>query len=131
MERVSGGDLQVYFNRYSLSERQVALVMHQLLQAINYLSRHGIVHRDIKPQNILVEVVPNTKKIINIKLTDFGLSKIVKPGETMMGSCGTPQYIAPDILLNQGYDKQIDMWSCGVLFYQLVCGTLPFKSKNK
>ena len=49
----------------------------------------------------------------------------------MMESCGTPQYISPEILLNQGYDKQIDMWSCGVLFYQLVCGTLPFKNKNK
>lgn len=99
MERVPGGDLQVYFNRYSLSERQVSLVMHQLLQSINYLSSHGIVHRDIKPQNILVDVVPNTKKIINIKLTDFGLSKIVKPGETMLESCGTPQYIAPEVLL--------------------------------
>ena len=88
-------------------------------------------HRDIKPQNILVEVVPNTKKIINIKLTDFGLSKIVKPGETMSESCGTPQYIAPEVLLSQGYDKQIDMWSCGVLFHYLACGTLPFKNKNK
>ena len=78
-----------------------------------------------------MEVVPNTKKIVNIKLTDFGLSKIVRPSETMTESCGTPQYIAPEILYNNGYDNKVDMWSCGVLFYYLVCGTLPFKNKNK
>lgn len=99
MEQIPGGDLQVYLNKYSLSERQIALVMHQLLQSVHYLASHGIVHRDIKPHNILVEVEPDTKKITNIKLTDFGLSKIVKPGESMSEDCGTPSYIAPEILL--------------------------------
>ena len=89
----------MYLNKYSLSEQQIALVMSQLLKTIHYLSSHGIVHRDIKPHNILVEVEPSSKKFLNIKLTDFGLSKIVMPGESMSEDCGTPSYIAPEILL--------------------------------
>jgi len=63
----------------------------------------GIVHRDLKPENILVERDPVTNEVSHVKLTDFGLSKIVVPGEVMMDSCGTPAYVAPEVLTKHGY----------------------------
>jgi serine/threonine protein kinase len=63
----------------------------------------GIVHRDLKPENILVTLEPGTNKVKNTKLTDFGLSKIIVPGEIMTDSCGTPAYVAPEVLVKNGY----------------------------
>jgi serine/threonine protein kinase len=85
------------------------------------LHQCGIVHRDLKPENILIEKDIETEEIIKIKITDFGLSKIVVPNEIMMESCGTPAYVAPEVLLKKGYRKEVDMWSAGVIFYTLVC----------
>lgn len=72
--------------------------MYQLINAIKYIHSCGIVHRDLKPENILIEKDLETEEIINIKVTDFGLSKIVLPVEIMMESCGTPAYVAPEVL---------------------------------
>ena len=77
-------------------------------------------HRDLKPDNILIEKDPNTNEVTQIKVADFGLSKIVMPNEIMMESCGTPAYVAPEVLIKQGYKCQVDMWSAGVVFYTLV-----------
>ena len=100
MEHIAGGDLQKYINKKILTKAQVALVMYQLLKAISYLSSHEIVHRDIKPHNILVDVDPSLpfSKDIKIKLTDFGLAKTLKPGTSLNDDCGTPYYIAPEII---------------------------------
>ena len=81
----------------------------------------GVVHRDLKPENILVEKDPVTEEVNQIKVVDFGLSKIVLPGERMIESCGPPAYVAPEVLYRKGYRKQVDMWSAGVIFYTLVC----------
>jgi hypothetical protein len=81
----------------------------------------GIVHRDLKPENILIEKDTETEEIVKIKITDFGLSKIIVPNEIMMESCGTPAYVAPEVLLKKGYRKEVDIWSAGVIFYTLVC----------
>ena len=126
MEHIAGGDLHKYINKKILTKAQIALVMYQLLKAIKYLSSHEIVHRDIKPHNILVDVDPAISTAIRIKLTDFGLAKTLKPGTKLNDDCGTPYYIAPEIIQQNGYGKQIDMWSTGVLFFYLVCGTVPF-----
>jgi serine/threonine protein kinase len=64
-----------------------------------------VVHRDLKPENILVEKDPRTEEVVQIKITDFGLSKIVTPNELMMESCGTPAYVAPEVLHKRGYKK--------------------------
>lgn len=91
----------------------------------------GVVHRDLKPENILIEKDPRTEEVIQIKVTDFGLSKIIVPDQTMMESCGTPAYVAPEVLLKKGYRKEVDMWSAGVIFYTLVCRQLPFQSQDR
>jgi serine/threonine protein kinase len=85
-----------------------------------------VVHRDLKPENILVEKDPRNEEVTQIKITDFGLSKIVVPNEKMMESCGTPAYVAPEVLLKKGYKKEVDMWSAGVIYYTLICRQLPF-----
>ena len=83
--------------------------------AIEYLHKHNIIYRDLKPENVLID----SKGYIRI--ADFGLSKITVPDEIMMESCGTPAYVAPEVLLKKGYKKEIDMWSAGIIFYTLVC----------
>ena len=82
----------------------------------------------MKPENILIEKDPETEEVCNIKLTDFGLSKIAVPNEIMHESCGTPAYVAPEVLHKKGYKKEVDMWSAGVIMYQLFGGCFPFEA---
>lgn len=105
--------------------------MFQILQAIDFMQSSGIIHRDLKPENILVEKDTFTGEVKNVKITDFGLSKIVLPNQVMFESCGTPDYVAPEILQMNGYGKEIDIWSAGCIFYFMVCGRSPFHSQNK
>ena len=132
MEQISGGDLFNYSKWYVLSEKQVALIMHQMIQAIQYIHSCGVVHRDIKPENILIIRHQKSQKILQIKLADFGLSQVIVPGKKLMQCCGTPAYVAPEILFQKGYGKEIDVWAAGIIFYTLVCnGYLPFKLIDK
>lgn len=112
-------------------EREAALITYQILEALQYLHLAGIVHRDLKPENILVERDPQTNEVLHIKLTDFGLSKIIVPGEIMMDSCGTPAYVAPEVLLKNGYQKEVDIWSTGVILYTMLARALPFHSSDR
>ena len=74
----------------------------------------------------MIEKDPRTEEAIQIKVTDFGLSKIMVPNEVMMESCGTPAYVAPEVLKKEGYGREVDIWSAGVIYYTLVCRQLPF-----
>lgn len=121
MEQVKGGELFDHIKTYELEEREVSLCMYQLIEAIQYIQKCGIVHRDLKPENILIEKDPESEEVSQIKVTDFGLSKIAGPEEVMIESCGTPAYVAPEVLHKKGYRKEVDMWSAGVIFYTLVC----------
>ena len=131
MEQVKGGELFEHIKNYELEEREISLIMFQLVEAIQYLQVCGVVHRDLKPENILIEKDPRTEEVNQIKITDFGLSKIVAPNEVMMESCGTPAYVAPEVLIKKGYKKQVDIWSAGVIYYTLVCRQLPFQSPDR
>ena len=91
----------------------------------------GIVHRDLKPENILVVIDPATSKVSQIKITDFGLSKIIVPNEIMYESCGTPAYVAPEVLHKNGYYKEVDVWSTGVILYTMISRSLPFHSNER
>ena len=98
------------------------------MSELKTMHENGYTYNDLKPENILVEKDPRTEEVIQIKVTDFGLSKIVVPNEKMMESCGTPAYVAPEVLQKKGYRKQVDIWSAGVIYYTLVCRQLPFQS---
>lgn len=90
-----------------------------------YCHRKGVVHRDVKLDNILLDHQGQ------LKLCDFGVSKAVKKGEILKDQCGTPAYIAPEVLRNNGYDgKKSDAWSCGVVLYAMLYGTVPFKGAD-
>ncbi|KAJ2079521.1 serine/threonine protein kinase [Coemansia sp. RSA 988] len=114
--------------REFLSEDHSRRVMLQLLLAIRHLNRMGIVHRDIKLENILLA----DRASLRIKLADFGLAKIVGEQAFMKTVCGTPMYVAPEVLTVRQvgvYDKLIDMWSLGVVLYICLCGFPPFSDE--
>ena len=132
MESVKGGELFNYLDQNSLTEIGIAQIMKQALQALDYLHACGIMHRDIKPENILVELddpLPGqrTRALKRIKITDFGLSKIVTSRDQVLDCCGTPAYVAPEILQKTPYHKQVDIWALGVVFYLMVAKALPFQ----
>ncbi|XP_029332871.1 phosphorylase b kinase gamma catalytic chain, skeletal muscle/heart isoform isoform X2 [Mus caroli] len=101
-------------------------IMRALLEVICTLHKLNIVHRDLKPENILLD------DNMNIKLTDFGFSCQLQPGEKLREVCGTPSYLAPEIIQcsmddgHPGYGKEVDMWSTGVIMYTLLAGSPPF-----
>ena len=124
MDLVTGGELfDRIVERGFYSEKDAALVVSQLLQAIEYLHENDITHRDLKPENLLYE---NEKEDSPLKLADFGLSKMLTESTNMQTVCGTPGYCAPEVLLGHAYDNSIDLWAVGVIAYILLCGFEPF-----
>uniref|UniRef100_H0Y286 phosphorylase kinase n=1 Tax=Otolemur garnettii TaxID=30611 RepID=H0Y286_OTOGA len=121
------GELFDYLTeKVTLSEKETRKIMRALLEVICTLHKLNIVHRDLKPENILLD------DNMNIKLTDFGFSCQLEPGEKLREVCGTPSYLAPEIIecsMNDdhpGYGKEVDMWSTGVIMYTLLAGSPPF-----
>lgn len=129
-EVVTGGEL---FDRIvekgSYSERDAALLIKKLVLSLEYLHGKNIVHRDLKPENLLLKSPDDDTEI---KLADFGLSKVLGTEVMMQTACGTPGYVAPEILQTSdtGYGKEVDMWSVGVIAYILLCGFPPFYNEN-
>ena len=129
MEYCSGGDLLSYFEHYEyeLKETKVCEIIHKLSMAIYYLHSYGIVHRDLKPENILMtDLTPEA----DIRLLDFGLSKIVGNEEKCTEPYGTLSFVAPEVLQGKPYDKSVDLWSIGIITFLLLCGYLPFDDKH-
>ncbi|KAI2546008.1 phosphorylase kinase catalytic subunit gamma 1 [Homo sapiens] len=125
--RMKRGELFDYLTeKVTLSEKETRKIMRALLEVICTLHKLNIVHRDLKPENILLD------DNMNIKLTDFGFSCQLEPGERLREVCGTPSYLAPEIIecsMNEdhpGYGKEVDMWSTGVIMYTLLAGSPPF-----
>lgn len=125
-ELVTGGELfDKIVEKGNYGESDAAVLVSKILSAIEYLHHLGIVHRDLKPENLLLK---DHTDISEVKLADFGLSKIVgQTGFTMMQTaCGTPGYVAPEVLKACGYGPEVDLWSIGVITYILLCGFPPF-----
>lgn len=123
-ELVTGGELfDRIVSKGSYSERDAAQLTRKLIEALEYLHSKDIAHRDLKPENLLLASKENDTEV---KLADFGLSKIVGTEVMMQTACGTPGYVAPEVLKAQGYGVEVDMWSAGVICYILLCGFPPF-----
>ncbi|KAI8806482.1 calcium/calmodulin-dependent protein kinase type 1 [Cladochytrium replicatum] len=128
MELVTGGELfDDIVNRGKYTEADAAKIVHRILMAIEYLHAKGIAHRDLKPENLLLSHKGADAKIM---ISDFGLSKIFNDEDVMRTACGTPGYVAPEVLQRQGYGHEVDLWSLGVITYILLCGYPPFYDKN-
>merc|ERR1712100_1009492 len=130
-ELVTGGEL---FDKIvelgAYTEADAAKLVARMVSAIDYLHSMNIVHRDLKPENLLLK---DSSNVSEVKLADFGLSKIVSEGvqkQLMQTACGTPGYVAPEVLTADGYDKEVDLWSIGVITYILLCGFPPFYNEH-
>jgi len=124
MELVTGGELfDKIVEKGSYTESEAGQLVRKIVSAVDYLHNLGIVHRDLKPENLLLKRADND---LEIAIADFGLSKIVGQQMMMQTACGTPSYVAPEVLNASGYGKEVDMWSIGVITYILLCGFPPF-----
>jgi calcium/calmodulin-dependent protein kinase I len=122
LEYATGGELfDAIVNKGQYSEDDAAHIIKQILEAIRFVHSNGIAHRDLKPENLLLA---DPEKDI-VKIADFGLSKDFGE-EQLQTSCGTPDYVAPEVLLGEPYDMAVDIWSIGVITYVLLCGFPPF-----
>lgn len=129
MELIEGGDLfSKIQNRSRFKEHEAAMVIRPLLEAVAYIHDLGIVHRDIKPENILCYY--DASHNLNLKVADFGLSKIILPEDLLYTPCGTLSYVAPEVLSQQGYGKGVDIWAIGVIFYLILNGKFPFEGNT-
>lgn len=126
MEYVSGGELFDYIVKNGrLCESEARRFFQQIVSGVDYCHRHMVVHRDLKPENLLLD------KNLNVKIADFGLSNMMMDGEFLKTSCGSPNYASPEIISGRLYaGPEIDIWSCGVILYALLCGTLPFDDEH-
>jgi len=134
MELVNGGELfYKIVEKGNYSEKDAAKIVKQMLKGVEYLHTQGIAHRDLKPENLLCATDDREEfKPFRVVIADFGLSKAFDGGEEMATSCGTPDYVAPEVITAEGaYDESVDMWSCGVITYVLLCGFSPFLSSNQ
>ncbi|ELP87397.1 myosin light chain kinase, putative [Entamoeba invadens IP1] len=124
IEFMSGGELyDQIIQRGSFTEADASDIVYQILSALCYIHSNGIGHRDLKPENLLC----STPKGDIVKIADFGLSKDNSDGNTAMTTCcGSPSYVAPEVLEGSSYDPECDIWSLGVITYVLLSGYLPF-----
>ncbi|KAJ8750820.1 hypothetical protein K2173_016001 [Erythroxylum novogranatense] len=128
MELIRGGELFSKIAKGRLREDVARVYFQQLISAVDFCHSRGVYHRDLKPENLLLDEEGN------LKVTDFGLSAFsehLKPDGLLHTTCGTPAYVAPEVIGKKGYDgSKADLWSCGVILYVLLAGFLPFQDDN-
>jgi len=135
MEYISGGDLFDYLcNNGKYTEDEGRKIFQQLISAISFMHSQGLAHRDLKPENLLMEFGKS------LKIADFGLSKNMPDGYFLHTPCGSPNYAPPELILNQYFfsenikrpycGNEIDVWSCGVILFAILTGSLPFDDPN-
>eukprot|EP01104_Vermistella_antarctica_P016174 TRINITY_DN5474_c0_g1_i2.p1 TRINITY_DN5474_c0_g1~~TRINITY_DN5474_c0_g1_i2.p1 ORF type:complete len:421 (+),score=75.72 TRINITY_DN5474_c0_g1_i2:314-1576(+) len=122
MEYVSGGELFDFIVQHGkVSESTARSFFQQVIAGVEYCHHHMVVHRDLKPENLLLDSQNN------VKIADFGLSNMMKDGDFLKTSCGSPNYAAPEVISGQLYaGTEVDIWSCGVILFALLCARLPF-----
>lgn len=131
LEYAAGGEIfdQCVADREEgFKEKDVQRLLRQILEGVSFLHAHDVVHLDLKPQNILLT---SASPLGDIKIVDFGLSRIMKHNEELREIMGTPEYVAPEILNYDPISMATDMWSIGVLTYVMLTGISPFLGNNK
>ena len=126
-EYMPGGELfyHIVKEKY-FSEQRTKFYLCEIILALGHLHSRHIIYRDLKPENILLDDEGH------IKLTDFGLSKIlIDKSKKTYTICGTPGYVAPEVLVGKGYDKSVDWWSLGVIVYEMLTGCAPFREASR
>lgn len=125
LEHVEGGDLMGILNKFKKLQPEYArFYIGQIVMCLDYLHSSGLIYRDLKPENVLIS------KNGYIKLADFGFIKKLEKGERTFTFCGTPEYIAPEIILNKGYSHPVDYYALGIFLFELLYGRPPFMAAN-
>lgn len=121
MECIAGGELFTHLRRARrFTDDQSKFYAAQIASVFKYIHSKNIIHRDLKPENILIS------RDGYCKLTDFGFAKILPLGDRTYTLCGTPEYIAPEVLLNKGHGRAVDWWTLGILIFEMIAGQPPF-----
>ncbi|KAI8466197.1 MAG: kinase-like domain-containing protein [Monoraphidium minutum] len=125
-EYVKGGELFDHIvEKGRLPEDEARHFFQQIISGVEYCHRNMVVHRDLKPENVLLD------SSMAVKIADFGLSNVMHDGHFLKTSCGSPNYAAPEVISGKLYaGPEVDVWSCGVILYALLCGSLPFDDEN-
>jgi 5'-AMP-activated protein kinase catalytic alpha subunit len=125
LELADAGDLHdLILKRGKLDQSEAAIYTKQLLTALQHCHSKGIVHRDIKPENLLL--CKSNLNLYTLKIADFGLAAQLDQDADTRTVCGSPSYVAPEVLMQKDHGPQVDVWSSGVVLYALLCGSLPF-----
>ncbi|XP_048965458.1 serine/threonine-protein kinase ULK2 isoform X8 [Canis lupus baileyi] len=134
MEYCNGGDLADYLQaKGTLSEDTIRVFLHQIAAAMRILHSKGIIHRDLKPQNILLSYANRRKSNVSgirIKIADFGFARYLHSNMMAATLCGSPMYMAPEVIMSQHYDAKADLWSIGTVVYQCLVGKPPFQANS-
>ncbi|KAJ8408586.1 hypothetical protein AAFF_G00252210 [Aldrovandia affinis] len=134
MEYCNGGDLaDCLQSKGTLSEDTIRMFLHQIAGAMRALQTKGVIHRDLKPQNILLSHGGGRKSSPNntcIKIADFGFARYLQTNMTAATLCGSPMYMAPEVIMSQNYDAKADLWSIGTIVFQCLTGKAPFQASS-